>query len=398
MKSDIKPTKFLLDFSKDMNIDNIGNEKNFMNLPYKLCANKGKKLKFLEFWLFNENTNKLHRRRKECPQKENFNKWFKETSLYVNDALRDGYRITLNAIIAPTTETPPEKYNIIDAIEKIHVLRANGIVSVTTANRHNSFKNVFFGFLKKEKLHNNFLADIEKKHIQGFLDSLVMNSVSKNTYLSYIKAIFNNMLERDWISTDPTKSFKKFAEEETASIAFLPEHQKELKNLLIEEDTELYIFCMCIFYTFVRPIELRRLKVSQVNLKDKKIQIIGKGAKNKKTQYVMIPKPLADIFTEYKFLERPANDYLFSSDNDIKYSRNKFSTAFSALRDKHEFPDNYTLYCWKHTGVVEYYKMGCGIKFIQMQCRHSSLDETDKYLKSLGLFENDDILNNAPEI
>ncbi len=206
------------------------------------------------------------------------------------------------------------------------------------------------------------------------------------------------MIRWDWISTDPTKSFKKFAEEETASIAFSPEHQKQLKNLLIAEDTELYIFCMCVFYTFVRPIELRRLKVSQVNLKDKKIQIIGKGAKNKKTQYVMIPKPLADIFIEYKFLERPTNDFLFSSDNDIKYSRNKFSSNFSALRDKYELPKNYSLYCWKHTGVVEYYKMGCGIKFIQMQCRHSSLDETDKYLKSLGLFENDEILNNAPEI
>lgn len=396
MKSDTIPTKFLLDFSKDMIIDNIGNEKNYQNLPYKLCSIKGKKLKFLEFWLYNENTTKLHRRRKECPKNEDFKKWFKETSLYVNDALRDGYRIKTS--ITATTEPTPEQYNIIDAIEKIHVLRANGIVSVTTANRHKSFKNVFFAYLTKEKLQNNILSDIEKKHIQGFIDNLVMNSVSKNTYLSYIKAIFNEMIRRDWISTDPTKTFKKFSEEETASIAFSPEHQKSLKNLLIAENTELYIFCMCIFYTFVRPIELRRLRVSQVNLKDKKIQIIGKGAKNKKTQYVMIPKPLADIFTEYKFLERPANDFLFSSDNDITYSRNKFSTAFSALRDKHEFPENYTVYCWKHTGVVEYYKTGCGIKFIQMQCRHSSLDETDKYLKSLGLFENDDILNNAPEI
>ena len=100
MKSDIKPTKFLLDFSKkDMIVNSEGNEKNFMNLPYKLCAIKGKKLKFLEFWLFNENTNKLHRRRKECPQGKNFNKWFKEKSSYINDALRDGYRIMLKVVL-----------------------------------------------------------------------------------------------------------------------------------------------------------------------------------------------------------------------------------------------------------------------------------------------------------
>jgi integrase len=61
-------------------------------------------------------------------------------------------------------------------------------------------------------------------------------------------------------------------------------------------------------------------------------------------------------------------------------------------------PKGYSLYCLKHTGVVEYYKKGCGIKFIKEQCRHSSLEQTDKYLKSLGLFENEEILRNAPEI
>ncbi|WP_133121553.1 hypothetical protein [Raineya orbicola] len=53
---------------------------------------------------------------------------------------------------------------------------------------------------------------------------------------------------------------------------------------------------------------------------------------------------------------------------------------------------------WKHTGVVAYYKAGAGIKFIQTQCRHSSLDETNRYLKDLGLFENEEIIKNAPEI
>lgn len=38
---------------------------------------------------------------------------------------------------------------------------------------------------------------------------------------------------------------------------------------------------------------------------------------------------------------------------------------------------DYTLYSWKHSGV--------DIKSIQNQCRHHSLEQTDIYLKSLGL-------------
>ena len=46
---------------------------------------------------------------------------------------------------------------------------------------------------------------------------------------------------------------------------------------------------------------------------------------------------------------------------------------------------DYTLYSWKHSGVVAAYNAGIDIKTIQNQCRHHSLEQTDIYLKSLGL-------------
>ncbi|MCS6795724.1 MAG: hypothetical protein NZ516_07170 [Raineya sp.] len=66
----------------------------------------------------------------------------------------------------------------------------------------------------------------------------------------------------------------------------------------------MYIFCMCIFYTFIRPIELRRLKVWQVDLENQKIYIDGTQSKNKKSEYVVIPEPLKKIFMETRLLER----------------------------------------------------------------------------------------------
>jgi len=46
---------------------------------------------------------------------------------------------------------------------------------------------------------------------------------------------------------------------------------------------------------------------------------------------------------------------------------------------------DYTLYSWKHSGVVAAYNAGVDIKTIQGQCRHQGLEQTDIYLKSLGL-------------
>lgn len=47
--------------------------------------------------------------------------------------------------------------------------------------------------------------------------------------------------------------------------------------------------------------------------------------------------------------------------------------------------NDYTLYSWKHSGVVAAYNAGVDIKTIQNHCRHQSLEQTDIYLKSLGL-------------
>ena len=58
---------------------------------------------------------------------------------------------------------------------------------------------------------------------------------------------------------------------------------------------------------------------------------------------------------------------------------------------------DYTLYSWKHSGVVVAYKAGIDIKTIQSQCRHKSLEQTDIYLKSLGLSMNLAI-NKMPEL
>ena len=59
---------------------------------------------------------------------------------------------------------------------------------------------------------------------------------------------------------------------------------------------------------------------------------------------------------------------------------------------------DYTLYSWKHTGVVSAYKARIDIKSIQLQCRHYSLEQTDIYLKSLGLYKDRDVFDLMPEL
>ena len=381
-----------------MEITNEGNEDNIQLLPYKLCRIVKGANPYLVFYVYSEITNKLVRMRKEPPKGENQRIWFIGRINYFDNLLVTGFRIVKPEILQRIAATP-DQYTILQALEEITQIRNNNnIVRESSRPKHKSFQNIFEGFLRLQKLDSLGVSKITKSHLQNFIDTRQVGATTKNNYLAYVKAIFASFLDKEWITENPAVKIKKFKQQESNSIAFASEHLPQLKAIILQESSELYIFSMFIFYTFIRPIELRRLFVSDVDLTKKKILIKGMSSKNARTRYVVIPKQFEDILVEYKFLDRPKTDKLFELNNTIKYSKNYYSELFRKVLDKNNFPKAYKMYGWKHTGVVEYYKNGAGLKFIKEQCRHASIDETDKYLKSLGLFENEEIMNNAPEI
>ncbi|MBD2704777.1 hypothetical protein IC229_29355 [Spirosoma sp. BT702] len=62
------------------------------------------------------------------------------------------------------------------------------------------------------------------------------------------------------------------------------------------------------------------------------------------------------------------------------------------------FPPGYDLYGWKHTGVIALYMATKDMKLIQQQCGHSTITQTDEYLRDLGLFLDYDILDTFPPL
>jgi integrase len=251
------------------------------------------------------------------------------------------------------------------------------------------------------------LKNLGKQEIFAFLDYLTqqrkVKAITRNNYLSWLKCFFNKMIERGFILQNPCKEIKELREQEPETIAFAQEHIKDIFRIVKEADTELFVFCAFIFYTFIRPIELRRLKVGQVYLpkenENGKVFIKGEQSKNRRSETVLLPPPLVEILQKTKFLERDKNDFLFSDYKELHYSRNKFSVKFRELMKANGYPDSYKLYGLKHTGVVTHFKNGFNIYWIRKQCRHSSIEQTDKYLKDLGLlYDNPELMQKAPKI
>lgn len=166
---------------------------------------------------------------------------------------------------------------------------------------------------------------------------------------------------------------------------FQPHQVKRLKKHISEDDPELWLFCSFIYYCAIRPNELRQLRVEHIEFYEHKILVPGAVAKNHRTQYVSIPRAFRPDLLP--LMERAPADWLFPSSQhpDRPVSYNNMGHRHRKQLRRLGFGPAYKLYSWKHTGAVMAARAGVSLKDLQLQMRHHSLDETDKYLRQMGV-------------
>ena len=162
---------------------------------------------------------------------------------------------------------------------------------------------------------------------------------------------------------------------------------------------QLALFCRFVYYTFCRTgKELTRLKIGDIQ--QNKIYINAENDKNSRADFVTIPEPLQKIIELHKLRSYPPEFFVFgffgepgAKAHECEYFRKRHNEIIRALG----FDENYSLYGWKHSGNVALYQATKDISAIQRQNRHSEITTTMKYLRGLGLFENEAV-HLIPEI
>ncbi len=243
-----------------------------------------------------------------------------------------------------------------------------------TREQYESVVNVLLGYLAGQ--------EISQAGLEAFLQSILINRhpTTYNKYVAILPRLFRGArlyfefghIEKAKANATPARYFQR--------------HQARILLARIDEqDPELGLFVRFLYFCFIRPKELRQLRVGDVLLEEGEIRVPGEVSKNTKTQFVVIP---AAFLPSLNFLyEKKPGDFIFPSPVDASkpISKNIMYRRHKAILDELNFGDGYTLYSWKHTGAVMAAKAGIPVKELQMQLRHHSLDETDRYLRQMGV-------------
>ncbi|MCH2044796.1 MAG: tyrosine-type recombinase/integrase [Saprospiraceae bacterium] len=255
--------------------------------------------------------------------------------------------------------------------------------------------------LSKVRALFNYLGQrpVTRNNIDKFFDFLLEEKrLRPATYNNYL-GILDRLLRP--LGYTGTKHIAKIKRDCVPARYFTRSQANFIISRLEEENPPLWFFVQFVYYCFLRPrTELRLLKVGNIILEDQKILVPYNIAKNKKTQYVIIPDAFIDL-VEKKVKGRNPNEYLFLSTKfpNQPTGVNTFAAQHRKLLKKYGFETRfYKLYSWKHTGAVVAAKNNIHIKQLQIQLRHHSLDQVNDYLRQMGVTDMDDFSSKMPSI
>lgn len=276
-------------------------------------------------------------------------------------------------------ETPVEKEPEKTLAEKMYGFldERKGIYRKATYSTYKSKLKIFLEWLDDRPL--------TKDEIKDFFNYLLDKNhrTTYNLYRRTLKKVLDGIGQGDVIN-----SISKIKTSQTPAKYFQRYQIERLKKFLSKNHYELWFFCQFIYYCFLRPGELREIKVSDIDLDRWRIRLKGENAKNWKFAHVCIPKQ----FRKEVFINmdgRAPSEYLFPSkrDPEQRIGRKTMTNKHRKILNDLGFGQEYKLYSWKHTGAVACVEKGINIKHLQIHLRHHDLETVDKYLRQLG-FEN----------
>jgi integrase len=359
---------------------------------------------YIEFYVWNVQKNKLERKRfydvnNYVTSEERISYANRKVS-EINGLLKEGYHIDINKVYDTEIENV-KSYTFTDAIEYALKIKKSSLRDTSYPSYKSTVK-IILKWLKNNRMTTLDITYFDKLKAIHFDDYLLVErkyaAKTVNGHISYLKSLFQILVDREVILNNPFKGVSKHKEADSRkNIAYNEEQIEKIKKIIVENDEQLWLFIQFIYYCFLRPNEVRQLKYNYLKLDDRKIFIPQHISKNGKDGFVSIPERFDIELKNLKFLDNEG-EYVFPSQDKLKpISKNMMGERYRKLIKVLKLGNEYTLYSWKHSGVVAAYKAGIDIKTIQSQCRHQSLEQTDIYLKSLGLNLNLAI-NKMPEL
>jgi integrase len=368
-------------------------------------ADAGDKRWYILFYVYDKQQNKTIRKRDFSCNKiadiKKRNDYCKKFITQLDAKLQDGYIIDSEKSAIRNTKTKATNNEQITLMEAMNLaLKHKEKLRAKTHYNYTTYVNGFYKFIPGTV---NLLS-INAKTCKRFVASLEDNKLgirTINNYVTHLSSLWAWLIAEEIISINPWTEIERPKNPRGKNIAYSPEQQKKLINYMDINCPELALFCKTMYYTLARPNELCNLQIKHIDLyRPKHLYIPAEISKNGIERHVALPPPIYQLLKPLK-TQKP-DFYIFGKgikpNHEPMPARYVSASYKERVLDKLKLPSEYTMYSWKHTGVVTNYLAGMSSGALRMQIGHADTGSFETYLQTVGMFNNDEVMNNYKEL
>lgn len=145
----------------------------------------------------------------------------------------------------------------------------------------------------KKRLGKSSVTVISKKLVNEYLNTVLKTSSARNrnNTRTDIGSLFQVLEDNEIVSDNFVRKINVIKTVLIRNKTYTPKLQKDIYNYLEDNDPLLLLFVKFVSYNFLRPVEVCRLRIEDVDIEDKKIYV---RAKNKPVKIKIIPDILLE--------------------------------------------------------------------------------------------------------
>ncbi len=254
----------------------------------------------------------------------------------------------------------------------------------------------YTSYLKNIEVYNEekggirYIYQLDQAYLMRFLDHIYIDrqntAQTRNNYLGFLRLFSGYLVEHQYLKSKPTDGINRIGRKnmQKKQRTVIPETVLlSIGNYLRNKNIYMLLACQILYGCMIRPKEMARLKIEDINLRKSTILVNAEVSKNRSSAVVTIPDYLKELFLELDIDKYPGNYFLFSNDcrPGAKFREEKQFRDYwnSHVRKDLQLPPEYKFYSLKDTGITDLFRSGVDSLSIRDQARHYNISITDTY-------------------
>lgn len=269
------------------------------------------------------------------------------------------------------------------------------LLSKTTKRAYDNRIKNFIKWISETHPEVTTIDKVDRKLVTQFLNHVLENTSARNrnNFRVDLSSIIQVLEDNDIVPTNFMKRIPVLKTVPQRNKTYTKEKQEEIYKYLEEKDKLLLLYIKFISYNFLRPIEVCRLKIGDIDIKNKVIKF---KAKNSPLKTKIIPDLLLNDLPDLSKMNKSL--CLFTPDQIggvwdtvVDNKRDYFSKRFKkVVKDHFGLGKDYGLYSFRHTYITKLYRalVKDSSPFeakskLMLITGHSSMTALQKYLRDI---------------